>query len=175
MLPNHQATHPSVQSNTHPEQPRSKAACTAAKGSRHLLAIGLFASSLILVESGCMRVATAPARAERREQAESAFGRLAELSPDQIARFLDQRMAAQLTLNDNQQIRVDAINLDHAHELHAIATSTDSIRTKVRALRKQNDDHEAELKEVLTAEQFTRFLAMKEEMRDALKQLQAEK
>ena len=118
---------------------------------------------------GCLMVLTAPMRIAHREQAEAAFDRLAALTPEQIAGFLDRRMEDQLTLTDAQRPRVAEINLAHARKLHAIAASDDGVRAKERAMTKQNDAHAAALKDLLTAEQFSRFLAMQEEMRTALK------
>ena len=134
------------------------------RGTRAAVLMGV-----LLAGSGCLMVLTAPIRMERREQAAAAFDRLAELTPEQIAGFLDQRMAASLTLTDAQRPRVAEINLAHARKLHGIAASDDGVRGRERAMAKLNDAHGAALKEVFTAEQFTRFLAMQEEMRTALK------
>ena len=123
----------------------------------------------MLVGPGCLMLVTAPIRIAHREQAEAAFDRLAALTPEQIAGFLDRRMTAQLALADEQQPHVAEINLAHARKLRAIAASDDGVRAKERAMAKQNDAHAAALKEVLTADQFSRFLAMQEEMRAALK------
>ncbi len=125
-------------------------------------------AGVLLASPGCLMVATAPIRMARRAQAQAGFDRLADLTPDTIAGFLDDRMAAKLALTGDQQPRVSAINLEHARRLRSIAASDDGVRAKGRALGKQNDAHEAALKEVLTAEQFTAFLAMKDEMRAAL-------
>jgi hypothetical protein len=126
-------------------------------------------AGVMLATSGCLAVATAPIRMARREKAEAAFDKIADLTPEQIAGFLDNRMAAQLALTDEQRPRVGVINLAHARKLRAIAASDDGVRAKGRAMSKQNDAHEAALKEILAADQFTRFLAMREAMRDALK------
>jgi len=128
----------------------------------------------VLASAGTGDAATAPLRVERREQAEAAFKRLAALNPDQIATFLDHRMVAQLDLSDVERPRVAAINLDYAHRLREIAASPGSVRAKARALKRENDDHEDELKEVLTAAQFSQFLAMKEGMREALKEIRSD-
>ena len=132
-------------------------------------------AGLMLTSSGCLMAATAPIRMERREKAEAAFARLAELTPEQIAGFLDNRMAAQLTLTNEQRPRISTLNLEHARRLHAIVASDDSVRAKGRAMKKQNETQEAALKEVLTAEQFTLFVKMKEEMRDSLKDFRSGK
>ena len=132
-------------------------------------------AGLMLTSSGCLMAATTPIRMERREKAEAAFARLAELKPEQIAGFLDNRMATQLTLTSEQRPRISALNLEHARRLRAIVSSDDSVRAKGRAMKKQNDVQEAVLKEVLTAAQFTHFLSMKEQMRDGLKDVRSDK
>jgi hypothetical protein len=129
----------------------------------------------MLAGSACRMAATTPMRAEQREKVETAFDRLATLTPEQIAEFLDHRMFAKLALADEQEPRVSAINREHAIQLHSIAASNESIRAKVRAMKEEKDAHEAALKDVLTADQFTRFLALKDEMREALNDLRADK
>ena len=123
-----------------------------------------------LAGAGCLWVVTAPIRMERAEKAEAAFDRLAALKPGQIAAFLDTRMADKLERTPDQQPRVAALNLEYARQLQATAASVETVRSKARTIRKQDDLHEAGLKEVLTADQFARFLGMKEEMRSALRE-----
>lgn len=125
--------------------------------------------SALLGTPGCLAVATAPIRMERRERAEAAFDRIAERTPEQIAAFLDRRMGDALMLSDEQKPKVAAANLDHARKLRTIAASDDGVRAKGRAMKKENEAHEAALKAVLTPEQFTRFTAIQEELREALR------
>ena len=124
--------------------------------------------------SGCQMAATTPMRADQSEKADPAFGRLATLTPEQITEFLDHRMFAKLALADEQEPRVSAINREHAIQLQSIAASNERNRPKVRALKEENETYEASLKDVLSADQFTRFLALKDEMRDALRDLRAD-
>ena len=126
-------------------------------------------AGVMLATSGCIAVATAPIRIARREKAEAAFDRMAELTPEQIAGFLNNRLAARLALTEEQQTRVARINLEHAGKLRAIAASDDGVRAKGRAINKLNDTHEAALKEVLSPDQFAKFVVLKEELRDFLK------
>lgn len=112
--------------------------------------------------SGCMMAA-------RRQKAETAFDRLAARSPDQIAGFLDNHLSAKLGLTSAQLPRVYAIDLDYAIKVQAAAASNEGTLSKARTMEKANDAHTADLKEVLTADQFARFLTMKEELRTALK------
>src|SRR4051812_30322144 len=85
-------------------------------------------AAILLETTGCLAVATAPIRIARREKAEAAFDRLAEMTPEQIAGFLDRRMTAALALTDEQRPTVGVINLDHARKLRAIAASDDGVR-----------------------------------------------
>lgn len=116
----------------------------------------------ILSGSGCMMAA-------RRQKAETAFDRLAARSPDQIAAFLDNRLSAKLDLTSAQLPRVYAIDLDYAIKIQAAAASNEGPLSKTRTMKKAGDAHTADLQGVLTADQFARFLTMKEELRTALK------
>ena len=132
-------------------------------------------AAAMLAGSGCQMAATTPMGAEQREKAATPFDRLATLTPEQIAEFIDHRMFAKLALTDEQEPRVSAIDLEHAIQLQSIAASNEKERLKVRAMKEENATYEASLKDVLTKEQFTRFLALKDEMRDALNNLRADK
>ncbi len=115
-----------------------------------------------------MRVITAPARMERREKAENAFARLAEVPTERLAAFLDARLGEKLSVNAEQAPRLAAANLAHAKRLHELAAADDGVRAKARALRQANDLHEADLRAILTPEQFARYQEMKAQLREAL-------
>ena len=126
-------------------------------------------AAAVLASSGCLAIATAPIRIAQREKAEKAFDRIADRTPEQIAAFLDQRLADSLALTAEQKPQVAALDLDYARRLRATAASDDGVRAKGRAMKKENEAHEAALKAILTADQFTRFVAMQEELREALR------
>ena len=128
-----------------------------------------------LLAGGCVRIATAPLRAERDKRAEAAFERLARVSPEKMAAWLNQRMTAKLELTPDQQPKVGDINLKYARQLHALALSTDSVRMKVRALRRQNSAKVDELKNILTPGQFRDFEEMKEDLRQMAEEARQEK
>lgn len=109
-------------------------------------------------ETGCMMGA-------RRQKAETAFDRLAARSPDQIAGFLNNHLSAKLDLTADQLPRVYAIDLDYAMKIQTAAASNEGTESKTRTMEKANDAHTSDLKAVLTADQFTRFLTLKEELR----------
>ena len=98
---------------------------------------------------GCLRIATAPLRAERREKAETAFERLALVPPETLAAGLTRRMGEALALTPAQQPQVEAINLNYARALYAVAANADSVREKTRAWRTQRNAKAAELKAIL--------------------------
>ncbi|HEY4247955.1 MAG TPA: hypothetical protein VGM64_13965 [Lacunisphaera sp.] len=112
--------------------------------------------------TGCMSA--------RRQKTETAFDRLAARSPDQIAGFLDNRLSAKLGLTADQLPRVYAVDLDYAIKIQAAAASNEGTLSKARTMEKAGDAHTSDLKEVLNADQFARFLTMKEELRTAIKE-----
>jgi hypothetical protein len=65
---------------------------------------------------------------------------------------------------------VYAIDLDYAIKIQAAAASNEGPLSKARTMEKAGDAHTADLKVVLTADQFARFLTMKNELRAALKE-----
>ena len=124
----------------------------------------IWGAALGLAGVGC----GGPARAERRDKAEAAFDRLAQVPPERLAAGLNRRMTEVLQLSPEQQASVEAINLKYARQLHDLAASDESLLGKARGLREQVDAKAAELKGILTPEQFSRFEAMKEELREAI-------
>ncbi|MEO6992869.1 MAG: hypothetical protein ABI273_04505 [Lacunisphaera sp.] len=108
-------------------------------------------------ETGCMTA--------QRKKPETAMERLAARSPDQIEGFLDKRLSATLDLTSDQLPRVYAIDLDYAMKIQAAAASHEDTATRTRTMDKANDAYSTDLQEVLSADQYTRFLAMKDELR----------
>ena len=136
------------------------------KPSRLLL---LGSLSALLLGTGCLRLVTAPLREEREEKAQAAFARLAAIPPEQMARFMTDRLRQNLTLTAEQAPRVEALNLTYATALHAAAVSTDSVRAKTRVVRAQESAKDAELKSLLTSAQFSRYEELREQLRTALR------
>ncbi len=130
-----------------------------------LLGIALLASS-----SGCLRVATAPIRAEARERGENMMSRLAAVPPEQVASFQTQSMTTHLQLSPAQRDTIAAINLKYAGQTHAIAAGADSLRTKLANIKTTDDEKDAELRQILSAEQFHNYEADKEELRRELRE-----
>lgn len=127
----------------------------------------VFAAFAVLVPvSGCVRALTAPAREERREKAEAMFARLAAFTPEQIANFVDQRMDSKLALTATEDDAVKAIDLKYARQLHDTAASADAPRSKLRAIHDQDAAKESDLKAVLTPDQFSHYLELREQMKE---------
>ena len=89
-----------------------------------------------------------------------------ERVPRLYADVREGRMTKQLGLDEAQQQRVGPINLDRFKKIEeAKATNSSNkseVQSKVKAI---NEDYNNNIKGVLSAEQFTKFLAMEEEMK----------
>jgi len=88
-------------------------------------------------------------------------------SPVERAERFTKRMTKELTLDASQQERVKAINLDRFKQIEEAKSVTTAgkkeIATKIKGI---NDAYFNNLKGVLTLEQFAKFQAMKEEMKE---------
>lgn len=124
-------------------------------------------AATLLTNAGCLHAV----REEREKKAEAAFAKLASRPPEQVAGFLNGRLGQCLALTPAQRPVVEAINLKYARQLQLTAASPDNMRTKVKALKQQAAAKEAELKPILTPEQFARYLELKDELRETLKSM----
>jgi len=88
-------------------------------------------------------------------------------TPEQRAERFTKRMTKELVLDATQQERVKAINLDRFKQLaearSAATAKPADMKAKIKAI---NDNYFSTLKGVLSAEQFTKLLAMKEELKE---------
>jgi hypothetical protein len=88
-------------------------------------------------------------------------------TPEQRATNYTKRMTKELSLDAAQQERVKAINLDkfkQIEEAKSITTANPKdLKSKIKAI---NDNWFSTLKGILSAEQFTKLLAMKEEAKE---------
>lgn len=96
-----------------------------------------------------------------------------QMDPEQMAQRQTQRLVDELKLNKDQEAKVLAINKkyikDHPFDWQKMRDATDEERTKMREeMRKVQEDHNKEIKAVLTTEQaklFDENLKKREEMR----------
>lgn len=85
---------------------------------------------------------------------------------DERSAALTKKMTNQLGLDQAQQQRVAPINLDRFKKIEEVKTGNSAnkseVETKVKAI---NEEYNNNIKGVLSADQFTKFLAMQEEMK----------
>ena len=88
-------------------------------------------------------------------------------SPEEMAQLKTERMAQKLDLTAAQKNQLQALNLRQAEEMKAMRESMKGSedRTKIREARKASHDKwQAELKSILTAEQYAKYEADHEQM-----------
>lgn len=101
-------------------------------------------------------------------------GRAADLealkntTPKERAGAQTAMMKAKLDLTDAQTPKIAAINEKYAEKMEPVIKGSQGPLMKARAVKEIEAGKEAELKKVLTGEQFEKFLAGKEEMREKL-------
>ncbi len=91
----------------------------------------------------------------------------ARVSPEQKAEKLTAEMAQQLQLSEEQTTQVGQINKDHQQAMAQLKQAgLDEQAMEVRATVLRNN-YDARLKSVLTADQYTTYVAARKEKRDA--------
>ena len=86
-------------------------------------------------------------------------------SPEQMAKRQTEMIKEATGCDDATTAKVDAINLKYAKETAALREKTsdrDAMREQMKTMREKKD---AELKTVLSADQFAKYVAKQEEMR----------
>ena len=87
-------------------------------------------------------------------------------TPQERAQLQTARMTKELSLTTDQAAKVEAINLKYADQIEAKRTEQKADREKMRTEGKAlHDAHDADMKVVLTPEQYTIWQAKKEEMK----------
>jgi hypothetical protein len=92
----------------------------------------------------------------------------ARMTPEQRAQMQTGRMTTELKLNTEQAAKVETINLKFAEQAEALRAEREAAREAMHKEGKgqaMRDAHEAELKGVLTEEQFAKWKAKREEMK----------
>ena len=75
-------------------------------------------------------------------------------------------MKSKLGLSPDQQVKISAINLKYAQQMQPILQSHEGPLMRMRQMRPISEAKEGELKQVLSADQFQKYLAEKEAMRE---------
>jgi len=78
-------------------------------------------------------------------------------------------------LNDDQATQVQAINLKYANKTQELQSQTISRKQKMQVLKDNDKKKDAELKNVLTADQYNSYQAKKDEIRKQMKERMRDK
>lgn len=95
---------------------------------------------------------------------------ISDKTPEQRAEALTAVMKSKLPLNPEQVPRVQAINLAYALKNEPVIKSDAGKRAKFKQLKALQKDKDNELEKVLTAEQFKQYQALKEELKEKIKE-----
>lgn len=101
------------------------------------------------------------------------WAQLAEIkktTPEERAALLTMLMKARLGLAGDQLHKVAAINLEYAKKMEPILQSSDRPFREIWEMKRVNGEKEAALKDVLTSEQFQKYLATRDELRHDFEQ-----
>lgn len=91
------------------------------------------------------------------------------MTPEQRADFLTQRLTKQLSLSAEQTPKVRAIALAQAQEMQNLRTryaTADTRQGMGQELKTAQEKTDAQLKQVLTADQYTRYTQLRENRMD---------
>lgn len=99
-----------------------------------------------------------------------AQSKLKEMPADERAKLQTERMTSSLKLNQEQTEKVGQINLKYAQKMDPVMQGSGSKMSRFKAFNSINKDKEAELKGVLTPEQFGQFQKQQQEMKDKLRE-----
>jgi hypothetical protein len=113
----------------------------------------------------------APALALAQEMSEA----LKSSTPAERAKFQTEFMKEKLALTAEQLPKIETINLETANQMEPVIKGSEGPFMKVRAARAIEEKKEAQLQGVLTAEQYQKFLASREEMKQKLEDRFAKK
>jgi len=92
--------------------------------------------------------------------------KLKSTTPEERAGAQTEMMKSKLALTSEQAPRVAAINQKYAKEMDPVIKGSEGPLMKMRHMKQINTKKEAELKGVLSPDQFEKYLASKEEMRE---------
>jgi hypothetical protein len=97
------------------------------------------------------------------------------LNPQNVARVETDFMKHQLALDSTKAAAVYEINLKYAKENQQVMKSDKSDSLKLMQIRKNSDAKDNELKRVLTNDQYNKYIAMKKEMMNSIKEKMKQK
>jgi hypothetical protein len=98
--------------------------------------------------------------------AQNEMEKLKSSTPEERARLQTEMMKTKLSLTTDQTPKVAAINQKYAQRMEPIIKGQEGPLMRLRQMREVGQAKEAELKGVLSPEQFQKYLAEKQEMRE---------
>ena len=98
--------------------------------------------------------------------AQNEMEKLKSSTPEERARLQTEMMKVKLSLTPDQTPKVAAINQKYAQRTEPIIKGQEGPLMRLRQMREVGQAKEAELKGVLSPEQFQKYLAEKQEMRE---------
>ena len=96
-------------------------------------------------------------------------------TPEERATKLTEWMKTNLELSGDQVTQVKTINLKYANKTQELQTQSLSRKQKTQILKDNDKAKDAELKDVLTTDQYNNYQAKKEEIRKQMKERMREK
>lgn len=102
-------------------------------------------------------------------------GELRDSTPEQRAKAWTLAMQEKLDLTEAQLPKVEAIHLEAAQKMEPIRKGSQRKLAKLRAAREIEADRDTALKGVLSAPQYERYQAAREELRKKVEQRIAER
>jgi periplasmic protein CpxP/Spy len=128
----------------------------------------------MLVAGSAYAQTTTPQKDQKaRSEQRAAKGDRAQKSPEDMAKMRTEKLAQKLDLNASQKNQLQALNMRHAEEMKAMResykttgekTAEDKAKMK-EAKQASHDKRQAELKGILTQQQYAKYEADKSEMR----------
>ncbi|HWB93571.1 MAG TPA: hypothetical protein VG605_17040 [Puia sp.] len=91
-------------------------------------------------------------------------------TPEARATALTEKMKTQLALTDDQVPQVQAINLKYVEKNQEILAGTEGRFAKFRAFKSSQKAKDKELKAILDKDQYKKYEAMKEQMKNQVRQ-----
>jgi hypothetical protein len=101
--------------------------------------------------------------------------KLAATTPQQRADRQTAQMKKQLSLTNQQEPTVAAINLKYAQQMQTVLETGERNRQTMKQVRDMTGSKDAELKAVLTADQYTQYETFKDEQKGRMKEMRGKR
>jgi hypothetical protein len=97
-----------------------------------------------------------------------------QLTPEERAQMQTEWMKENLQLNDSQQVKVEALNLEYALKMEKVK-GIDGNLSKLKAAGKTSEEKDEKLKKLLSEEQFEFYLDKRKELRKKARKMAKER